>query len=329
VARTAGLVVGAAGLVICAACNSAIVVGTHDASGAAPDGSTTGPDGPVPSLDAPVLPGADGPVGPTSDAAPPGLEAGALDAGTPDAGSGDAGLPPASGCPRPPAIDDGWQLVFADEFDGTVLDDAKWRTDVWSGAQCSCQQGALSCYIPESVMVSNGACHLQTNQQAAPQGHEYIGAIINTDTKYFFTYGYVDVRVKLPKGQGMWPAVWLYNPAYTANEIDIVEFLGGHPTTVYQTFHPLGGGQTQFTAQAADWSLDYHHFAVRWLPGEIVFYIDDVEQGRVTEEVTAERMYLMINNDVGGPSSWGGAVDDSTQFPNFVDVDCVHIYQVP
>ncbi len=153
-------------------------------------------------------------------------------------------------------------------------------------------------------------------------------AILNTDTTFGFTYGYIEVRAKIPKGQGMWPAIWTYNYDYAADEIDILEYLGGDPGRAYQTYH-WPGSQKQFSVFTTDWSAAYHTWAVKWEPNLLVFYVDGVERGRHTTGVSTRRMYLMINNDAGCASCWGGPVDATTPYPNFVDVDYVRIYRKP
>ncbi|KLL12706.1 hypothetical protein BL254_08205 [Protofrankia sp. BMG5.30] len=234
---------------------------------------------------------------------------------------------------RPPGLDDSWRLVFGDEFDAPVLDTAKWVTNVWQGAQCganSGNHGSQNCYSPSAVTQSDGKAHLTASR--APYNFKgrtfpYTSGIINSDQRYFFTYGYVDVRAKLPKGKGFWPAIWLYNPAYTLDEIDIMEFIGEDQTTIFQTLHTRHGSENQFKTRHSDWSADYHNFAVRWEPGSLTFYIDGVQTGHLTSLVPSEKMYLMVNLDVGGSSSWGGAPNSATQFPSSVDIDYVHIYQ--
>ncbi|WP_250292495.1 family 16 glycosylhydrolase [Frankia sp. CiP1_Cm_nod1] len=285
---------------------------SHDAS-AAPAGQPAQPSAPA--------------EGPTQQAAPAQALVAPLVA--------NPARPPLASAPasRPPGLDDSWRLVFGDEFNASVLDPAKWVTNVWQGAQCganSGNHGSQNCYSPSAVTQSDGNAHLtasQTPYNFNGRIFPYTSGIINSDQQYFFTYGYVDVRARLPKGKGFWPAIWLYNPAYTLDEIDIMEFIGEDQTTIFQTLHTKHGGENQFKTRHADWSADYHNFAARWEPGALTFYIDGVQTGRLTNLVPSEKMYLMVNLDVGGPSSWGGAPNSATRFPSSVDIDYVHIYQ--
>jgi beta-glucanase (GH16 family) len=89
-----------------------------------------------------------------------------------------------------------------------------------------------------------------------------------------------------------------------ANEIDIVELLGKDSSIAHQTFHGNTVGQTQFNTGGTDWTLAYHTYAVKWQPGPLIFYIDGIERGRVATRVPSEKMYLLLDSDVGGSTAW-------------------------
>ena len=219
------------------------------------------------------------------------------------------------------------KLIFDDEFNGTTLDTSKWITNAGRGGVCtSVDVGGIACFDPQAVSVSNGSAHIETNRQSI-NGYSYLAGIINTDTKYYFTYGYFDIRAKMPKGDGLWSGIWLYNTVGDANEIDIVELRGKDPRTAYQTFQGNNVGKTQFNTGGTDWSLAYHDYAVMWQPGLLIFYIDGIERGRVTTAVPSEKMYLMLDSDVGGSTAWSGSPDSSTPFPSYLDVEYVRVYQ--
>ena len=222
------------------------------------------------------------------------------------------------------------KLIFDDEFHSTTLDTSKWITNAGRGGVCtSVDVGGIACFDPQAVSVSNGSAHIETNRQSI-NGFSYLAGIINTDTQYYFTYGYFDIRAKMPKGNGLWSGLWLYNTwtlPNDSNEIDIVELLGKDPTTTYQTFHNYNGGQTQFTSTDTDWTQGYHDYAVNWEPGLLVFYIDGIERGRVTTAVPSEKMYLMLDSDVGGSTAWSGPPDSSTPFPSYLDIEYVRVYE--
>jgi beta-glucanase (GH16 family) len=171
------------------------------------------------------------------------------------------------------------------------------------------------------VSVSNGVATITARQS----GNSWTGGILSTDTTKEFQYGFVEVRAKLPKGQGFWPAIWLYGGS-SADELDVMESLGGDVSTVYQTYH-YPGGYHQDHPSSPDWTNDYHLFQMKWEPGRITYYVDNVQMGSWTQSVPARPMYLMLNFDVGGPNDWGGAPDGSTPSSATFNVDYARVYQ--
>ena len=85
--------------------------------------------------------------------------------------------------------------------------------------------------------------------------------------------------------------------------------------------------QQQVAPKSSDWTTDYHLFQMKWEPGRITYYIDNVQTGSWTTSVPARPMYLMLNFDVGGPGDWGGAPDSSTPTTATFNVDYVRVYQ--
>lgn len=153
-----------------------------------------------------------------------------------------------------------------------------------------------------------------------------------------FGYGTITARIKMPKGQGLWPAFWLMGADSDtvgwpqSGEIDIAE-LPSTSTTVYSTLHgPIEGGgtqQAQIVSKVPDMSTAYHNYWVRHLEDEITFGVDDLTLGTLTPEsldpgetwVYNRPMYAILNLGVGGP--WAGAPSKSTRFPAKMLVDSV------
>lgn len=154
-----------------------------------------------------------------------------------------------------------------------------------------------------------------------------------------FGYGTLTARIKMPKGQGLWPAFWLMGADSDtvgwpqSGEIDVAE-LPSTSTTIYSTLHgPIVGGastqQAQIVSKVPDVSLGYHNYWVRHLEDEITFGIDDLTLGTLTPEslgpdetwVYNRPMYAILNLGVGGP--WAGAPSKSTRFPAKMLVDSV------
>jgi len=227
----------------------------------------------------------------------------------------------------PAGLDSSWHLVFDDEFSGGTLDSTKWITNAGRGGTCtSVDVGGAACFDASAISVSNGNVHIEANREHI-NGMDYLAGIINTDTKYYFTYGYFDIRAKMPKGDGLWGSIWLYNQAEDDNEIDIVELLGKDPTIAHQTMHSTTTGLHQYNSMSKDWTQSYHDYAVKWQPGLLTFYIDGVARGTVTKGVPAEELFLIANLDVGGRNAWSGPPDVSTPWPSYITIDYVRVYQ--
>ncbi len=264
---------------------------------------------------------------------------------------------PMFGCASPSQLpvaqDAQWQLVWSDEFEGVVLDSARWRAEesCWGGGNNERQ-----CYTAraENVSVSDGLLHLSARREqftgptmppelaASPNpqmSRSYTSGKIRTRGLASWRYGRVEFRARVPRGQGMWPAVWMmpadnfYGAWPRSGEIDILEAVnlgstcpacvggrgenrtisalhfGDYPprNLVYDTRVSLPGG-----AQPAD---DFHVWALDWSEGEMRFYLDGSEYWRVhqnqwsTTAANAARrpqapfdqpFYLMANLAVGG-----------------------------
>ena len=211
--------------------------------------------------------------------------------------------------------------MWSDEFNGTSVDSSKWnKVGPW-GKPVSSSWANFS-YLTSNISVANGLATITVHNS----GSNWTGGILSTDTTKSFQYGFVEVRAKLPKGQGFWPAIWLYGDNNSADELDIMEFLGGDVTTVHQGYHYSGGHQGA-EPKSSDWTTDYHLFQMKWEPGRITYYMDNVQTGSWTDSVPARQMYLMLNFDVGAGGDWGGGPDASTPSPATFIVDYVRVYQ--
>jgi beta-glucanase (GH16 family) len=148
-----------------------------------------------------------------------------------------------------------------------------------------------------------------------------------TRPKFAFTYGYVEARMRLPAGRGLWPALWLL-PADQGSrpEIDIVEVLGHDTDRARFHYHPRGGDSLGHHWAGPDLTAGWHRFAVDWRPGEITWIVDGRARWRVRgPAVSREPMYLVLNLAVGG--DWPGAPDGATAFPARMEVDWVRVWQ--
>jgi beta-glucanase (GH16 family) len=257
-------------------------------------------------------------------------------------GDGDA---PVSSAPTD-SQRDGFRLVWSDEFDGTagtLPDASKWGFDV-GGDGWGNDQREFDTERAENASL-DGAGHLAiTARQEDYQGRQYTSARLKTAGKFEQTYGRFEARMKLPQGQGIWPAFWMLGnnigdagwPA--CGEIDIMESIGREPATVYGTIHGpgysgAGGISKPYNLPNASFPDDFHVFAVEWDEGSVRWYVDeklyvqrtpaDLPQG--TTWVYDHPFFIILNLAIGG--LWPGPPDGSTTFPQVLLVDHVRVYQ--
>lgn len=257
---------------------------------------------------------------------------------------GQAGLP-SSGGP--------WALKWSDDFSSGSLDSSKWN--VLNNSTFGDGNQQLECEMARNVDVSGGilslvARHEQSRVQCGahdsrfPGGRSYTGATIETKGKAAFTYGYFEIRAKLPMrpgaSKGLWPAFWLRPEDGKAGEIDVLETVGtsaGAPDAVHQTIHPAYTSslpQQTNTAFFPSGSLaaGYHTYGIDWEPTSMTWYIDGKAMWSRTTSTTSwltqvfsRPYFLRLNFAVGG--SWPGSPDGSTSFPASYDIDWVRVYQ--
>ena len=246
--------------------------------------------------------------------------------------------------PLPVGSGGGAKLVFNDEFDGTALNAAKWHTcSWWSTTTCSIEtNNELELYTKNNVSVANGTLKLQARRENAVawngKTYNYTSGMISSGGRsgsipagFTFRYGYMESRVKVPAGQGLWPAFWTLPADYSwPPEIDIMEILGQKPNVTEMHYHYLdGSGAHKGPGQAwsgPDFSADWHTFGVDWQPDAMAWYVDGVERWRFTDAsaITAKPEYLLLNLAVGG--DWPGPPNATTPFPSNLLVDYVRVW---
>ena len=229
-----------------------------------------------------------------------------------------------------------WMLTFSDEFEGTVLDTAKWNTTFkWGGVGARTLPGnkELQYYADDAFGVENGTLRIKAERRSVEwygKTYQYTSGAITSYQTFVQMYGYFEMRARIPKGKGLWPAFWLLpNRQAWPPEIDVLEMLGHEPFRAYMTFHwsefdvhRSSGGHYD----GPDFSQDFHTFAVEWSPRRLIWYIDDVERRRHTNNyVPAEPMHILANLAVGG--SWPGSPDENTPFPSYFEIDYIRVYQ--
>lgn len=239
------------------------------------------------------------------------------------------------------------RLLFQDEFTRGPLDAGKWSTCYWwdDGGCTNKGNRERQWYLPENVLVEDGVLKLRAVRQRvkAADGvtYEYSSGMVTTgnatDTgdlpaKFACVNCFFEARIKLPAGQGIWPAFWLLPEDYTSKpEFDILEFLGHQKDTIHMTVHYLdSAGQRQrakSTFRAKDFSDGWHTYAFSRNGAVLTWYIDGVQRWRhVNDDVPLKRTYVLLNLAVGG--EWPGDPDASTKFPAEMQVDYIRVWSL-
>tara|TARA_R110002012_G_scaffold19465_6_gene70292 strand:+ start:43716 stop:44546 length:831 start_codon:yes stop_codon:yes gene_type:complete len=193
----------------------------------------------------------------------------------------------------------------------------------------------------ENVTVQNGVL-LITAREESFEGSSYTSARLVTKDKFEQRYGRFEARIRLPYGQGIWPAFWMLgadideNPWPGAGEIDIMEYRGQSPTVLIGSVHGPGysGGDAiskEFTLSNDRFDTGFHIFGIEWGPEYVNFYVDDVLYNQITpEDVTGpwvfdKPFYILMNLAVGG--NFVGSPNEETEFPQTMLVDYVRVYE--
>jgi beta-glucanase (GH16 family) len=240
-----------------------------------------------------------------------------------------------------------WIVTMYDEFDGaegTSPDPAMWTFDV-GGDGWGNNQLEFDTDRTENVSHDgNGNLRIVAREEDY-MGRAYTSGRIKSKGLVEQKYGRFEARIKLPPGQGIWPAFWMLGANFPetdwprAGEIDIMEFRGQEPRVVHGTLHGPGySGGSPITSKFAlpedeSFTDDFHIFAVEWDPGRIAFLVDDVVyQVVTTPEVQARGdwvfdhpFFLLLNVAVGG--SFVGPVGSDTVFPAEMLVDYVRVFE--
>ena len=141
----------------------------------------------------------------------------------------------------------GCVLVWSDEFDGTEVDLSKWTFQLGDGSEVGLPGGwgnnELQYYQAENATVAGGFLTISARVESVG-GLDYTSARLRSLGKGDWTFGRMEMRARMPIGQGMWPAFWMlssdtsiYGPWAASGEIDIVEYLGDDPDTIFGTIH--------------------------------------------------------------------------------------------
>ena len=260
---------------------------------------------------------------------------------------------------EPPPVADStndWKLVWHDEFDtngpaGTGIDTNKWTAETGGNGNGNQEWQFYTTGQSNAALDGHGCLNITalkspTNIFKTRFGDgAYSSARFNTRKKFSVKYGRIEARIKIPAGQGMWPAFWMLGEDIATTgwpaggEIDIMENIGKEPDVVHGTMHGPGysgaqGSSGLFRLKNQErFADDFHVYAVEWETNEIRWYVDgqfyerrtpaDLPAGK--QWVYNQPFFLVLNLAVGG--GWPGYPDDMTKFPAVMAVDYVRVYQ--
>jgi beta-glucanase (GH16 family) len=240
-----------------------------------------------------------------------------------------------------PETREGYNLTWSDEFEGSQLG-SDWTPEIGAGGWGN---NEWQYYRAENTNVAGGYLTITAKKENF-SGSSYTSSRLITKGKKEFQYGRVDIRAKLPKGQGIWPALWMLGANISTvswpacGEIDIMEMIGGNnrEKTVHGTVHwsneanahaQYGGSKTLATGTYSD---KFYVYSIEWDANSIKWFIDDVKYHEI--DITPSHLsefraphFFIFNIAVGG--NWPGYPDATTTFPQQMYVDYIRVFQKP
>jgi beta-glucanase (GH16 family) len=245
------------------------------------------------------------------------------------------------------------RLVWSDEFDGSEIDRSRWQFDT-SRNKAGWYNGEQQYYADgrhENVRVEHGHLIVEARHETLPAdrypdwgGQAYTSAKLVTKGRASWTYGFYEVRAKLPCARGTWPAIWMLPDTGTwpaGGEIDVLEQVGSEPNVAHATLHTelfthSKGTQRGATTTVPTSCAAYHRYQLDWRPDSITIGVDDKAYMRVRNDQPGGRgawpfdrpFHMILNLAIGG--AWAGSKGtDDAAMPQRMEVDYVRVWQEP
>lgn len=249
--------------------------------------------------------------------------------------------------PMPPDPGEGWELVWADEFDGPEIDPTKWTYDI-GGWGWGNGEGQYYTDRSENARIEQGLLVIEARQERFEDRY-YTSARLKSQGLAEFQYGRIEARIKVPAGAGLWPAFWMLGADFERDEsnpidsnwpdvgeIDIMEYVGREPNLVVGTVHGPGysgaGGLGRWSPQDEPIADAFHTYAIEWDETGIRWFFDGEEYWFLGPEGVGDRewvfdrpFFMLLNLAVGG--TFPGPVALDLEFPVHLFVDHVRVYQ--
>jgi beta-glucanase (GH16 family) len=242
------------------------------------------------------------------------------------------------------------KMIWSDEFNcaESFPDTAKWNYDKGDGCPALCgwgnnEQQYYTVSRLKNARIENGMLVLEVHKEDFQNG-KYTSARLTSKNKGDWKYGRMEIKARIPKGRGIWPAIWMmptqnaYGTWPHSGEIDIMENVGYWPDSLFATVHTgyyngMNGTQKSKAIHHNTLSKEFHVYAVEWSEERIDFFVDDMKFQSFSNDHTNteawpfdKEFHLLMNGAVGG--HWGGKYGiDDTIFPQRMEVDYVRVYQ--
>lgn len=224
-------------------------------------------------------------------------------------------------------------LVWSDEFNGTSVDTKNWTFETGGGGWGNNEK---EYYQAANATVANGNLVITAKKQTVGS-NQYTSARMKTAGKHEFTYGKIEARIKLPLGQGLWPAFWMLGANIgtvgwpQCGETDIMEHINIE-NKVYGTIHWYNNGNASYGGNTTTTPDSYHVYAIEWDSAAIRWYVDGVQyfSANILNSINGtdefhKPFFILLNMAVGG--NWPGQTIDDTKLPASMYVDYVRVYQ--
>jgi beta-glucanase (GH16 family) len=241
-----------------------------------------------------------------------------------------------------------WSLIWSDEFDGNKLDKTKWNRQVEKAGRFNEEWQAYT-KSKKNAYVENDQLVIKAIQKGKKHGkNQYTSARLNTAGKFGFKYGKVAARIKLPKTEGIWPAFWMLGTNINENggdtpwpqcgEIDILELYGSKDPAVVEAnihFADKDGshdqmGSKSFALKEGVFADDFHIFELEWTEENVSWFVDGKQYASFSIKgkefsMFHKEFFFLLNIAVGGTHA--GRPDETSEFPEYMYVDWIRVYQ--
>lgn len=240
-----------------------------------------------------------------------------------------------------------WKLMWGDDFHGPAgspPDQSKWTSDIggngWGDKQLEYNTDNKNAYQDgKGNLILEARQENPDNLKCWYGPCRYTSARITTRGLFNFTYGLLLARIKIPSGQGIWPAFWLLGSNYekvgwpACGEIDVMENVGKkEPATIHGSTHGPENFTRPYVLPHGTFADDYHTFGVEWEPNRLSFIMDDIDYATLNRSTLTKPQNwvydhpfdIILDLSIGGP--WPGNPDSTTTFPQQMYVSYVNLY---